>query len=94
MVFLAMLFDAAFHSMLLKALAVSRGDGLGFNVGEIKDGRRDVIRRLERVRGKVGFGAVVVDVKASDAMVVVVVSKKFTKFFRVFFDEKAYKPPV
>ncbi len=73
-VLVAMLFDAALHSIWLKALAVSSGDGLGFNVGEIKDGGRHVIRRLDRVGGEGGFGAVVVEVKASDAMVVVVVS--------------------
>ena len=92
MVFLAMLVDAAFHGTLLKALAERSVDGLGFNVGEIKNGGRHVIRRLERVGGKAGVGAVVVDVKASYAMVVVVVSKELPKFLRVFFDEKAYNP--
>lgn len=73
-VLLAMLFDAAFHSMLLKALAVRKSDRVGFNVGEVKDGGRHVIRRLDGVGGKGGFGAVVVEVKAPDAMMVVVVS--------------------
>ena len=90
MVLLAMLPDAAFHSTLLKALAVSRAHGLRFNVGEVKDGGRHVVGRLDRVGGKVGYGAVVVDVKVSDAMMIVVMGKEFTKFFRVIFDKKAY----
>lgn len=89
MVLLAMLSDAAFHSTLLKALAVSRVDGLGFDEGEIKDGGRHIVGRLDRVGGKGRFGAVVVNVKASDAMMVIVVGEEFTKFFRVIFDEKA-----
>ena len=90
MVLLAMLPDAAFHSTLLKALAVSRAHGLRFNVGEVKDGGRHVVGRLDRVGGKVGYGAVVVDVKVSDAMMIVVMGKEFTKFFRVIFDKEAY----
>lgn len=72
--FLGIVFDAAFHNVLLKALAVSSGDGLRFDVGKIKDGGRHVIRRLNRVGGEGRFGTVVVEVKLSDAMVVVVVS--------------------
>ena len=89
MMLLAMVFDATFHSTLLKALAVRRADRLRFNVGEVKDGGRHVIGRLDRIGGKMGFGAVVVDIKASNAMVVVVVGKEFTEFYRVIFDEKA-----
>ena len=36
-----------------------------------------------------GVGAVVVDIEVSNAMMVVVVGKEFTEFFRVIFDEKA-----
>ena len=74
LVFLGMVFDAAFHNMRLKALAVSSGDGLGFDVGEIKDRGRHVIGRLNRMGGEGRFGAVVVEVKVPDAMVVVVMS--------------------
>ena len=52
--------DATFHNMRLKALAFGNINGVGFDVGEIKDGGRHVIRRLNRVGGEWRVGAVVV----------------------------------
>ena len=66
--------DAAFHNTRLKALACSNVNRVGFDIGEIKHGGRHVIRRLNRVRGEWRVGAVVVEVKVPDAMVVVVVA--------------------
>lgn len=78
MVFRAVLRDTAFHDVLLDLLAVLDTDGFRFDVCEVEDGRGYVICRVDIVRGKMRVGAVVVDIEASDTVVIVVVSEEFT----------------